>query len=92
MFGVPSAREAARRASMRVIQAILLLLFLGAVGLFAIQNTRSVTLDFWTWEVNGPAAAVIVAVYLLGMLSGWTVVAFVRRSLQRVGERRSGSA
>ena len=77
---------------MRGIQAILLLVFLGAVGLFAVQNTRSVTLDFWTWEVHGPVAAVIVAVYLLGMLSGWTVVAFVRRSLQRVGERRSGSA
>jgi Na+(H+)/acetate symporter ActP len=29
---------------------------------------------------------VIVAVYFLGMLSGWTVVAFVRRSLRKVGE------
>jgi uncharacterized integral membrane protein len=77
---------------MRVIQAILLLAFLGAVGLFAVQNTRSVTVDFWTWEVNGPFAAVIVAVYLLGMLSGWTVVAFVRRSLRRVGERPAESA
>jgi len=77
---------------MRIIQAILLLAFLGAVGLFAIQNTRSVTVDFWTWEVTGPVAAVIVAVYLLGMLSGWTVVAFVRRSLRRAGERPSGSA
>ncbi len=77
---------------MRIIQAILFLAFLGAVGLFAVQNTRSVTVDFWTWEVTGPVAAVIVAVYLLGMLSGWTVVAFVRRSLRRVGERPSGSA
>ena len=77
---------------MRIIQAILFLAFLAAVGLFAVQNTRSVTVDFWTWEVTGPVAAVIVAVYLLGMLSGWTVVAFVRRSLRRVGERPSGSA
>jgi hypothetical protein len=28
-----------------------------------------------------------VAVYFLGMLSGWTVVSFVRRSLRRVQER-----
>jgi uncharacterized integral membrane protein len=77
---------------MRIIQAILLLAFLGAVGLFAVQNTRTVTVDFGTWETTGPVAAVIVAVYLLGMLSGWTVVAFVRRSLRRVGERPAESA
>lgn len=76
---------------MRVIQAVVLLAFLGVVGLFAVQNTRSVTVDFWTWELTAPVAAVIVAVYFLGMLSGWTVVAVVRRSLRRVGERPSGT-
>jgi putative membrane protein len=73
---------------MRIIQAILFLVFLGAVGLFAAQNTRSVAVDFWTWQLTAPVALVIVAVYFLGMLSGWTVVAFIRRSLRRVGERR----
>ncbi len=72
---------------MRVIQGVLLLIFLAIVGLFAIQNTRSVTVGFWTWEVTAPVAIVVVAVYLLGMLSGWTVVAFVRRSLRKVGEQ-----
>ena len=72
---------------MRFIQAVLFLVFLGAVGLFAVQNTRSVTVDFWTWHLTAPVALVIVAVYFLGMLSGWTVVAFVRRSLRRVAER-----
>jgi lipopolysaccharide assembly protein A len=74
---------------MRLIQAILFLAFLGAVGLFAVQNTRSVTVDFWKWELTAPAAIMIVAVYFIGMASGWTVVAFVRRSLRRVGERPS---
>jgi lipopolysaccharide assembly protein A len=71
----------------RILQAILFLAFLGAVGLFAVQNTRTITVDFWKWELTGPVAIVIVAVYLLGMLSGWTVVAFVRRSLRKVGEQ-----
>jgi lipopolysaccharide assembly protein A len=75
---------------MRVIQAIVFLVFLGAVGLFAVQNTRSLTVNFWTWELTAPVALLIVAVYLLGMLSGWTVVAFVRRSLRRVAERPRG--
>jgi uncharacterized integral membrane protein len=74
-----------RRTVVRVIQAILFLAFLGAVGLFAVQNTRGITVDFWTWELSAPVAIVIVAVYFIGMLSGWTVVAFVRRSLRRVG-------
>jgi uncharacterized integral membrane protein len=73
----------------RVIQAILFLAFLGVVGLFAVQNTRGVTVDFWKWELTAPVAIVVVAVYFLGMLSGWTVVAFVRRSLRRVSERPS---
>jgi lipopolysaccharide assembly protein A len=72
---------------MRIIQAILFLIFLGAVGLFAVQNTRTVTVDFWTWQLTAPVALVIVAVYFLGMLSGWTVVAFVGRSLRRVTEQ-----
>ena len=72
---------------MRVIQGVLLLIFLAIIGLFAIQNTRSVTVGFWTWEVTAPVAIVVVAVYLIGMLSGWTVVAFVRRSLRKVGEQ-----
>ena len=70
-----------------VIQAILFLAFLGAIGLFAVQNTRTITVNFWKREVTGPIALVIVAVYLLGMLSGWTVVAFVRRSLRKVSEQ-----
>ena len=75
---------------MRIIQAILFLVFLGAVGMFAVQNTRSITVGFWTWEITAPVAIVIVAVYFLGMLSGWTVVAFVRRSLRRVAEQPRG--
>jgi uncharacterized integral membrane protein len=78
-----------RRTVVRVIQAILFLAFLGAVGLFAVQNTRVITVDFWTWEQTAPVAIVIVTAYFIGMLSGWTVVAFVRRSLRRVGERPS---
>jgi len=69
---------------MRYVQAGLLLIFLGLIGLFAIQNMQSVTVDFMTWSINAPFAILAVIIYLLGMLTGWTVIAFVRRSLQRV--------
>jgi putative membrane protein len=74
---------------MRFIQAVIFLVFLGVVGLFAVQNMDVVSVNFWTWKplFTGPVALVIVAVYFLGMLSGWTVVAFVQRSLRRLAER-----
>jgi uncharacterized integral membrane protein len=74
---------------MRFIQAALLLVFLGALGLFAVQNTDAITVNFLTWKATGPVALLAIAAYLLGMVSGWTVVAFLRRSLNRVSERPS---
>jgi lipopolysaccharide assembly protein A len=73
--------------NMRFIQAILLLAFLGAVGLFAAQNTEAITVNFWTWKARGTVALLTIAAYLLGMVSGWTVVSFFTRSLHRVSER-----
>jgi lipopolysaccharide assembly protein A len=71
---------------MRFIQAVIFLAFLGAVGLFALQNQQAITVTFWTWKTTGPVALLAVAAYLLGMLSGWTVVSFITRSLRRVSE------
>jgi lipopolysaccharide assembly protein A len=73
---------------MRLIQAIILLAFLGVVGTFAVQNTQVITVKFLNLAVTGPVALLIIAVYFVGMLTGWTVVAFVTRSLRRVARRR----
>jgi uncharacterized integral membrane protein len=72
---------------MRFIQAIVLLIFLGAVGLFAVQNTDPITVNFAQWRATAPVALVTIGSYLLGMLSGWTVVSFFTRSLRRVSEQ-----
>jgi len=69
---------------MRYIQVGAFLAFLAAIGIFAIQNREVVTVNFLTWNLSQPVAIVTVAVYMLGMLSGWTVVAFARRSFRRV--------
>jgi uncharacterized integral membrane protein len=71
---------------MQFIQAVIFLAFLGAVGVFALQNTDPVAVNFLTWSLSAPVATLIVSVYLLGMISGWTVVSFVRRSVRRIGE------
>ena len=72
---------------MRFIQAVLLLVFLGAIALFAVQNTWPITVDFAKWTITGPVALMAIAAYVLGMLSGWTVVSYLSRSIRRVSER-----
>jgi lipopolysaccharide assembly protein A len=65
---------------MRYLQALVLLAFLFAIGVFALQNRDVITVNFLTWNLSQPVALLSVVVYALGMLSGWTVVAFLRRS------------
>ena len=73
---------------MRFIQAVIFLVLLGVIIIFAVQNSQIVTVQFLNWSVNSPIALMSVGVYLLGMLSGWTVVGFMGRSVRRVAERR----
>jgi len=68
---------------MRYVQAVVFLAFLVTIGTFAIQNRAVITVNFLTWNVSQSVAIVTGAVYLLGMLSGWTVLAFARGSFRR---------
>jgi len=72
---------------MRVIYMLILLVLLGAIGIFALQNRETITLQYLDRSVACPLALLIAIVYLLGMVSGWTVVGFLRRSLRRVSEQ-----
>jgi lipopolysaccharide assembly protein A len=72
---------------MRYIQAFVFLAFLAAIGVFAAQNTGVITVNFLNWNLSQPAALLTVAVYFLGMLSGWTVLAFMKGSFRQVTQR-----
>ena len=74
---------------MRYLLGFILLIFLGAVGLFAVQNTQPITVTFWKWSITAPVAILAIGVYFLGMISGWNVVAFMRSSLRRVTAHRN---
>ena len=69
---------------MRYILGALLLIFLGTIGIFALENLRPVTVQFLTKSVELPFAFLAVAIYVLGMLSGWSVVSFLKHSIRRV--------
>ncbi|HEV3204969.1 MAG TPA: lipopolysaccharide assembly protein LapA domain-containing protein [Gemmataceae bacterium] len=73
---------------MRVLYFLILLVILGALAIFVVQNTENVTLHYLDRHISSSMAVLIGVVYLLGMVSGWTVVGVLKRSLQRVTQRR----
>jgi lipopolysaccharide assembly protein A len=73
----------------RLFYLLVLVVLVGAVAVFAYQNAGPADLRFLNWTASAPVAAVAGAAYLLGMLSGWTVVGIFRRSVSRVTAERS---
>lgn len=69
---------------MRFFYFLILLIVIGAMVIFAVQNDESVTIQYLHRSLTTTLPILIAIVYLLGMLSGWTVVGFFRRSLRRV--------
>jgi uncharacterized integral membrane protein len=72
---------------MRLFYFVLLVLFVGALAWFAVQNREDVAIKFLNWGGSYPLPLLLGAAYVLGMFSGWTVVGMLRRSLSRVTER-----
>src|SRR5260370_3093315 len=78
-----------RGGPMRFVYLFILLIVLAAVAVFDVQNNEPVTVCYLDRSISTSLPALIAAVYLLGMVSGWTVVGFLTRSLRRVTERRN---
>jgi putative membrane protein len=69
---------------MRTLCFLFLVAFAGAVGIFAYQNQEEMTIAFLQWSITASLPMVAGIIYVLGMLSGWTIVGLVRRSVNRV--------
>lgn len=72
---------------MRLIYFIFLLAFTGAAALLAYENQHDVALTVFNTNATISVPILVGLAYLAGMLSGWTVVGILRRSLNRVLER-----
>jgi lipopolysaccharide assembly protein A len=82
--GAPTSVDSSRRGiAVRSIQAAIFLVFLVTIGIFAVQNRDVITVSFLAWKLSQPVAVVTVAFYILGMLSGWTVLTFARGTFRR---------
>jgi lipopolysaccharide assembly protein A len=72
---------------MRTIHLIIIGLFLAATIIFAAQNLDTVTVSFLGFSATAPLALLVVIIYVLGMLTGSSLLALLRRSLH--GARRT---
>jgi putative membrane protein len=77
----------ANGAPMRFLCLLILIIVLAAFAVFAWQNQKSVTTQFLNWSTTCSLSVLLGIVYLVGMVSGWTVVAFLKRSFRRVTDR-----
>ena len=74
---------------MRVIYFLFLVVIVAAITIFAVQNYEDITLRYLDRELTVALPLLVAAIYFLGMLSGWTVVGFLRRSVQRLTDDRA---
>jgi uncharacterized integral membrane protein len=68
---------------MRIIYMALFVVLVCLVAVFALQNLQTVTVSFFEWSLTLPVALLVAGVYLLGMATGGTVLAFFRRTLHK---------
>lgn len=73
---------------MRWLHLAIVIILVAATLMFAIQNLEIVSIDFLSFGVRTPLAFLVVAVYLVGMATGGSFLALIRRSIAkaRIGE------
>lgn len=67
---------------MRIVYIILIILFISTVLLFSVQNFGKVTVTFISWSMTLPLALIVILSYIFGMVSGGSLLAFLRSSIR----------
>jgi putative membrane protein len=67
---------------MRWFYLTLVVLFAGATIIFVVQNVEVVTMSFLGLSVRAPLAVLAAVAYVLGTLTGGSLYALLRKSVQ----------
>ena len=68
---------------MRWFHLAVIILFAAAIIIFALQNFQIVTMSFLGMSARAPLSLLIVITYLLGTATGSSLLALMRRSIER---------
>jgi lipopolysaccharide assembly protein A len=66
----------------RWIHLAIVVLFIAAIVIFAIQNMQVIRMAFLGFSVRAPIALLVIGVYVLGAITGGSLFALIRRSMQ----------
>jgi uncharacterized integral membrane protein len=67
---------------MRWVNLTIIVLFAVAIFIFALQNFAIVTMSFLGFSARAPLALLVAIVYILGMATGGSLWALLRRSFR----------
>ena len=80
---------------MRYVWLLIFLIMVAIVSVFAYENNDRVAISYLdqslsVQSIHLPMSVLIGATYVLGMLTGWIVIGFLKRTVQHVteGEKR----
>jgi putative membrane protein len=76
MIGPQQARQ-----NMRWIHMAVIAVLVAAMLIFAVQNLHSVTVSFLNFRISAPLAVLVAVIYLLGMATGGSLWALIRRAI-----------
>ena len=72
---------------MRWFYLAVIVLFAAATVIFAVQNFQVVAVSFFRISIQTPLAFLIAVIYLLGAVTGGSLLALLRRSIEGAQRR-----
>jgi uncharacterized membrane protein YciS (DUF1049 family) len=74
---------------MRYLWLLLFLIIVAIIGVFAFENNDPVAINYLdqslsVQSIHLPMSALIGATYLLGMLTGWIAIGFLKRTVHHM--------
>ena len=76
---------------MRCIHLAVIVVFAGATLIFLLQNRELVSTDFLGFSIRAPLAVTAACFYILGAITGGSLYALIRRSVQAARTRPEGA-
>ena len=78
---------------MRFIWFAVFLILVVIIGVFAFENSEPIPINYLdqslsVQSIHLPMSLLIGGMYVLGMLTGWTVIGFLKRTVRHVTEDR----
>jgi uncharacterized integral membrane protein len=69
---------------MRVLYLLIIILFVAAVIVFAVQNRETVMISFLGYSAGASVTLLAVISYVLGAVTGGSLLALLRHSMRRL--------